>query len=91
MRYNNAGNVSFTSADGNTVSIKEILPIADPAESFMVVECDSSSSLDEIASRDSVYGEGSEGSAYRIFDENVAELVEAHFDLGKLRTVRVPI
>lgn len=90
MRYNNAANVSFTDADGNTVSIKEILPVVAKADSFMKVECDSSSSLDEIASRDAVYGAGSESSAYKIFDENIVELVDAHFDLGKLRTVRVP-
>lgn len=90
MRYNNAANVSFTDADGNTVSIKEILPVTEKATSFMKVECDSSSSLDEIASRDAIYGSGSESSAYKIFDENIIELVDAHFDLGKLRTLRVP-
>lgn len=90
MRYNNAANVSFTDADGNTVSIKEILPVTPRADSFMKVECDSSSSLDEIASRDAIYGEGSESSAYKIFDENIVELVDAHFDLGLLRSVRVP-
>ena len=90
MRYNNAENISFTDADGNTVSIKEILPVTATATSFTKVECDNSSSLDEIASRDAIYGAGSESSAYKIFDENIVELVDAHFDLGKLRTLRVP-
>lgn len=90
MRYANAPNVSFTNADGNTVSIKEVLPVAARAESFSKIECTSGTSLEEIASRDSVYGEGSEASAYKIFDENVIELVEARFDMGKIRSLRIP-
>lgn len=90
MRYNNSANVTFTDADGNTVSIKEILPVVAPAESFLKVECEAGSSLDEIASRDSVYGAGSESSAYKIFDENIVELVDARFDMSKIRTLRVP-
>lgn len=90
MRYNNSASFSFTDADGNTVSVKEILPVVEPAASFMKIECDASSSLDEIASRDAIYGSGSESSAYKIFDENITELTDARFDLGKLRTLRVP-
>lgn len=90
MRYINADEHSFTSADGVTAAVKDILPVAPRATSFVTVPCDAQTSLDEIASRESVYGEGSESSAYKIFDENIVEIVEAGFDLGKLRSLRVP-
>lgn len=90
MRYINADEHSFTSADGVTAAVKDILPVAPSATSFLTVACDSQTSLDEISSREDIYGEGAESSAYKIFDENIVEIVEAGFDLSKLRTLRVP-
>jgi hypothetical protein len=90
LRYNNSENISFTDADGNTVSIKAILPVVAKADTVTKVECNSNTSLEEIASRDSIYGAGSESSSYKIFDENIIELVDARFDMGKIRTLRIP-
>ena len=91
MRYLTSPQHSFTDANGNTVSVYEKLPTPDKAALFLVVECDGQSSLDEIASRDDMYGAGTESYAYKIFGENVRELVECGFDLSKLRTLRVPV
>jgi hypothetical protein len=46
--------------------------------------------LDEIASRREIYGDGNEGEAYRIFENNVVALFEAGFDLNKLKSLRIP-
>lgn len=91
MRYLNSPTHSFTDANGITVSVYEQLPVPTKAASFLVVECDGQTSLEEIASRDDMYGAGAEGSSYKIFDENVRELVEVGFDLAKMRTLRVPV
>lgn len=91
MRYLNSETHSFTDANGITVSVYEQLPVPALAASFLLVECDGKSSLEEIASRDDMYGTGAEGSSYKIFDENVRDLAEVGYDLAKLRTLRIPV
>jgi len=91
MRYFNSENVAFSSADGKTVSVKETLPMVGKSDLSFEVECSANTSLDEIATRPSAYGEGSEASAYRVFEENVVEIFEAGLDLGKIKKLRVPL
>jgi len=91
LRYQQAEDVVFTTSEGESVRLKDMLPISAPALSFAAVPCDAETSLDEIASRVNIYGEGMESSAYRIFDENVKELAESGFDPGKMKQIRVPL
>ena len=91
MRYQEADDVVFVTAEGDSVRLKDVLPVVAPAISFVTVACDSGTSLDEIASRVNIYGEGMESSAYRIFDENIKELTDAGFDPGRLEKLRVPL
>lgn len=91
MRYLNSETHSFTDANGITVSVYEQLPVPSKAASFVLAECSGKTSLEEIASREDMYGAGAEGLAYKIFDENVRELAEVCFDLAKIRTLRVPV
>jgi len=91
MRYLNADDVPFTSADGLTVAIKDTLPMVGRSEASFEVECDAGTALDEVATRPGAYGEGREAFAYNIFEENAVEIFEAGLDLGKVRRLRVPL
>jgi hypothetical protein len=91
MRYFQAEDIAFTDADGRTVSVKDFLPLVARAERSALVACGPSTALDEVASRVEVYGDDMEALAYRIFDENIVELTDAGYDIGKLKTLRVPL
>lgn len=91
MRYQNADDEIFTTPDGLQVTLKEKLPLVDKAVNTVTVDCNAETALDEIASRNDVYGEGMESEDYKIFDENIRELKEANFDLSRIKTLRVPV
>lgn len=91
MRYYSSANVAFTTADGKTVSVKEILPMVGRASSSFEVECNASISLDEVATRPEAYGDGSESSSYKIFEENAVEIFEAGLNMGLIQKLRVPL
>jgi len=91
MRYYDAEEVSFTNSDGKTANVKDTIPIQTKAESFLKVNCAIDVSLDEIASRPNLYGEDAESNSYKIFDENVVEIFESRFNMGAIKTLRVPV
>lgn len=90
MRFNQVETISFTDINGVTRPVKDIRPIPEQALSF-TVELKQGDSIDEIASRENVYGAGAEGQAHRIFDFNITEIVDAGFDLSKLKRLRIPV
>jgi len=91
LRYLQIPTVTFVTAEGVAVSIKDVRPPQARANAFMTVPCDAQTSLEEIASRPEVYGTGFEGQAYQIFEENQTELFEARFDLSRIEKLRVPM
>jgi hypothetical protein len=90
MRYYTADDLSYTTDTGRIVRIKAILPVVPPAAQSYAVKIDADVSLDEVASRPDVYGDGREASAYQIFDENMIELFDARFNMELLGTLRIP-
>jgi hypothetical protein len=90
VRYQNTPDATFTTSRGKRVLLKDNLPLVERALRYTTVTTDSESFLDEIASRDELWGEGSESMAYKIFDENITELFENNFDLGVLQSIRIP-
>lgn len=91
MRYMAADNETFTDSEGRTVSLKAWLEWPGRAARTVAVASSARIALDEVATRDVAYGPGSESEAYRIFDENAVELVEAGFDPGLLAMIRIPL
>lgn len=87
MRYENQPDITFR-LGFRSVKIKEPLPYQEPSYTLNRVSVTSQSSLDEMSARDELYG--LEQEAYRIFDENTPELMEARFDLSGMRTLRTP-
>ena len=89
MWMNEVENISFSWLDGRTYSIKD-MKVYPKYEDFIEIQLNEGDSIDEIASRVEVYGEGSEDSSYLIFEANVAQLVDNNFDLTKMHKIRIP-
>jgi len=89
LRYFDIDSVSFTNRNGVTVPVKDKRPIENLPKSFKVAV--NKGLLDEIASRQNVYGEGAEDQAYKIMDANIIKIVESGYDITKLREVDIPL
>jgi len=90
LRYLTIDTISFTDKDGNTFPVKDIRPI--PSEPVsLAVPVVAETMLDEVASRNGVYGEFGEDQTYRLFDANVTKLLENNFDVSKLAEIKVPL
>lgn len=89
MRYVTVPAVSFTDINGVTRPVKLIRTIPTQDLAF-TLEVGVGDQLDEIASRDHVYGSGGESQAHKIFDFNITQLVDARFDLSRIRRLGIP-
>lgn len=90
MRYFDIETISFNDKNGRVVPVKDIRPITKDQVNFEIKSKDLDS-LDEIASRSDIYGEGSEDQSYKIFDANIIKLFESGFDLTKIRRLKIPV
>jgi len=77
----------------NSVPILPMLEIdtTTVGDIITTVPCNANTKLDEIASRGNIYGEGMEAESYKIFNENIVNIVEYNFDLSKLKSLRIPV
>lgn len=89
MRFSSIDTVSFTNRNGDTVPIKYIRDLYDGTIS-KEIKIKSSDELDEIASREDIYGDDTEGESYKIFDVNAVRLVESKFDLSNIKKLGIP-
>lgn len=89
-RYLNVDTLSFTDRLGNTYPVKDIREIPSEQISFEI-DVDEETLLDEIASRQEVFGDFGEQQSYRIFDLNIEILTEANFDLTNIKRLKVPV
>ena len=89
-RYLNVDTLSFTNYHGNTFPVKDIREI--PSENIAFeIDVEENTLLDEIASRQEVFGDFGEQQSYRIFDLNIEILTEANFDLTNIKRLKIPI
>lgn len=89
MRFVNIDTVVFTDINGNNYSVKDFRTLPSYQTAF-VLPINSSDMIDEIASRDEVYGEFAEDQCYKIFEANVLKLTEYDFNLSQLRELIIP-
>ncbi len=89
-RYFIVPSESFNDKDGNTFPVKPFreIPVEPVSLELPIIQ---GTLLDEVATRETVYGEFGEGEVFRIFDANVIKLAEADFDLTKLKALKVPL
>lgn len=90
MRYMNIPNISFETLSGTSFSIKDFREYPSSYTKMMSYKVNSSDMVDEIASHKDIYGEGGEMDSYRIVDMNIVKLVEAGFNLAKLKSIDIP-
>jgi len=89
MRYYLCDDVTFTDYSRGDVIIKDRREI--PVEEVRFeIDKKSSELLDEIACRPEVFGDNGEIQTYRIFDLNIAAIVQNNFDLTKIKKVKIP-
>lgn len=90
MRYEAVDNVSFTNKDGKTVNIKDMREYPD-YQTITSIKIQDIDKVDEIASRDEIYGEDAEGEAYKIVDHNIIKFLENDFDMSKIQRINIPL
>ena len=90
MRYIKIDTISFTDIDGKQYPIKDIRPIP-VYTTLLEIDVREIDRVDEIASREIVYGAGGEDQSFKIFDHNIILFMEAGFDMSKIKTLKIPI
>jgi hypothetical protein len=90
MRYMNVENINFTTVDNKIVVIKGKRPIPD-YNIVTTIQKDEKELLDEIATKEEIYGEGNESLSYLLFEANQKEIVEVDFDLTKIKYLKIPV
>ena len=89
MRYLRTETISFTNANGKTVAIKAMREY-ESTRTSRSIRVTGEDSLDEIATRQDVWGERGYRQAYLLFDHNRVAMVEQALDLGSVRTLDIP-
>jgi len=90
MRYINVDNIEFTNIDNKTFVVKDMREI--PIYNTLVnLKIDENAMLDEIATRQEVYGEAREDLSYAIFEHNMTAITENNFSLEKFKKIKVPV
>lgn len=90
MKWNNVDTIVFTDANGDSYSVKDIKPL----ETYGIggtVQIQQNLDLDELVSRPEYFGKGNEGRTWELIEMNAEQLVDANFDLSKIKTLLMPI
>jgi hypothetical protein len=90
MWMNYEDTVVFDDIDGSSISVKDMRLIPEYSSSLSIAT-QHHDTLDEIATRNYIYGEGMESLSYALFEANVVALADAMYDLTKIRSVRIPV
>ena len=90
MRYFDVPIVTFNDANGRVAQVRDVRPIPNQVIDFEI-PIKQGDLLDEVASRENIYGEGAESQSYKLFDANIVALFDAQFDLSQIRRLRVPV
>jgi hypothetical protein len=60
-------------------------------ETASFINISGSKFIDEIATREEVYGSDSEFESYKLVDHNIVEIFDNVFNLLKLKKLRIPL
>ena len=79
--------ISFTTAEGTSVIIKDMreFDIQTVNQNYGLREGDT---LDMVAVN--MYGDNAESDGYKIFDQNVAKIVDNNFSLKNIKQLEIP-
>lgn len=89
MRYINEDDFVWTDGDNVTHKLKffRTIPSYDSMKKITTTAFDM---LDEIASRQEIYGDGGELDTYKLIEANRTKLIESGFDMAKIKTLEIP-
>jgi hypothetical protein len=90
LRYLNIDTISFTDVNGISYPIKDIRPIPN-YKTLTTIKTKGNDKVDEIISRETIYGNGREDQSYKIYDHNKVIFVDARFDMNKIKELKIPI
>ena len=90
MRYTNIDNITFVDQNGVSTQVKDMRLI--PSEAISkTVDFKGFNTLDDIASRQDIYGDFGENQTFRLFEANIVAITDARFDMSKIRSLKVPL
>lgn len=89
MRFYDVDTIIFTNKDGVSFSIKDKRDI-EINQTLIRIKINKGDRLDEIASREQIYGKNAESLSYKIFDHNIVKITESKFELGELKELNIP-
>ncbi len=90
MRYIGVSNIVFEYENNRFVEVKDMYDIPE-YEISIDIAITKNSMLDEIVSRDNIYGEDTEYLAYKLFEANIVQIVDYNFTLNGLSRLSIPI
>ena len=88
MRYVAVENITFTDWDGKKIVVKDMRKYPDYITAFSMNVQDTDR-IDEIATRQDIYGRDSEMDVYKIFDHNRVSIVDNRYSLNK--KLKIPV
>jgi hypothetical protein len=89
-RYINVDTITFTNYNGNSYPVKDIREITEQTIN-QEIDINKDDLLDEVASRNEVFGENGEIQSWRLFDANIITLTENNFRLTNIKKLKVPL
>jgi len=90
LRYIEIPNISFIDRFGTNFPVKDLREYPQYETAF-IKKIIIGDFIDELASRNDIYGEQSEDLSYLIFEHNIEKIVEARWDLTKIKSFRIPV
>ena len=88
MRYMDIDTITFEDANGISYPIKDTRPIPSLPVIFTITK-NENEFIDEIATRDDIYGTNREGDSFKVYDANAIKMVEKRFDFTKIKRLKV--
>ncbi len=88
MRYMDIDTITFEDSNGISYPIKDIRLIPSLPVIFTITK-NENEFIDEIVTRDDIYGTNREGDSYKIYDANSIKMVENNFDFTKIKRLKV--
>lgn len=90
MRYQEVDSIAFTNVNGVSRLIKDKreFPSYNLQRTIKVSALDE---LDEICTREEMFGDDSEDLNYKLFEANAEKILDANLDFTNIRTLGIPI
>ncbi len=88
MLYMDIDTITFEDSNGISYPIKDIRPIPSLPVIFTITK-NENEFIDEIVTRDDIYGTNREGDSFKVYDANAIKMVEKRFDFTKIKRLKV--